>query len=144
MKTREELVKTEEFWFETIQNDIFRMVDEYLKENDINRTEFAKRLGYSKGYVSQILNGEFNCSLKKLIDLTLAVEKVPYIDFKSIEDFVKADSIKRFNLQYSDSAQIHSLAGSFSLKSEPATAFVATYHVETKQHESQFEELEAA
>jgi transcriptional regulator with XRE-family HTH domain len=86
MRTRAELMKTEGFWFETIQNEIFRMVDEYLSENDINRTEFAKRLGYSKGYVSQILNGEFNCSLKKLIDLTLAVDKVPHIEFKTVSE----------------------------------------------------------
>ena len=60
MITREELLKTEEYLFETIQNEIFRQVDVYLKENKLTQTQFAVQLGVSKGYVSQVMKGEFN------------------------------------------------------------------------------------
>jgi len=89
MITREELIKTEEYWFERIQNEIFRQVDSYLKENQLTQTQFAEQLGVSKGYVSQIMKGEFNYTLKKLIELSLAVGKAPVLDFKSPEDIIK-------------------------------------------------------
>ena len=60
MIKREELLRTEEYWFETLQNDIYRMVSEYLQKEDMNQTQLAVKLGVSKGYISQIINGNFN------------------------------------------------------------------------------------
>ena len=68
MKTREELMLTKEFWFETLQNDIYRVVSDYIANEGINQTQLADKLGVSKGYISQILNGNFNATLKKLIE----------------------------------------------------------------------------
>lgn len=93
-------MRTEEFWFETIQNDLYRMVSEYIKKEDINQTQFAEKLGVSKGYVSQILNGNFNATLKKLIELSLAVDKAPVFDFKNLKEFIKEDRQKRVQMQY--------------------------------------------
>lgn len=90
MITREELLKTEEYWFERIQNEIFRQVDAYLKENQLTQTQFAEQLGVSKGYVSQIMKGEFNYTLKKLIELSLAVGKVPFLEFKSPKEIIQS------------------------------------------------------
>jgi len=100
MITREELMKTEEFWFETIQNDLYRLVSEYIKKEDINQTQFAEKLGVSKGYISQILNGNFNATLKKLIELSLALDKAPVFDFKDLKESIKEDRQKRFQMQY--------------------------------------------
>jgi transcriptional regulator with XRE-family HTH domain len=103
MITKEELMKTEEFWFETIQNDLYRKVSEYIKKEDINQTQFAEKLGVSKGYISQILNGNFNATLKKLIELSLAVDKAPVFDFKDLDEYIKEASVKKELIHSEDS-----------------------------------------
>ncbi len=88
MITREELLKTQEYWFETLQNDIYRIVAEYLENEKINQSQLAEKLGVSRGYISQIMNGNFNFTLKKLIELSLAVGKAPVLEFKPIESHI--------------------------------------------------------
>lgn len=100
MITREELLKTEEYWFETIQNEIYRQVEAFLCENDLTKSQFAEKLGVTKGYVSQILNGNYNATLKKLIELSLAVEMAPVFDFQNLNEYIKEDFRKRYEMQY--------------------------------------------
>jgi transcriptional regulator with XRE-family HTH domain len=86
MFKREELESRPEYWLETIQNEIFRQVTAYLKDNNLTQNQFAVQLGVSKGYVSQIMKGEFNYTLKKLIELSLAVGKAPLIIFNPLTE----------------------------------------------------------
>ena len=92
MIKREELVNRPEYWLETIQNDIFRQVTAYLNDNNLTQNQFAEQLGVSKGYVSQIIKGDFNYTLKKLIELSLAVGKAPVIVFKPLTEFIPAEN----------------------------------------------------
>lgn len=85
----EELVETPEYWLETIQNELYQHVFNYMKGENINQTQLAERLGVTKGYVSQVLNGRFNHSLEKLIELSLAIGVAPDIDFKPIEIYLQ-------------------------------------------------------
>jgi transcriptional regulator with XRE-family HTH domain len=100
MITREELLKTEEFWFETFQNDLYRMVAEYIQKEGMTQTQLAEKLGVSKGYISQIMNGNFNYTLKKMIELSLALDKAPAFEFKNLEQYIQDDSRKRFEMEY--------------------------------------------
>lgn len=93
-------MRTNEYWFETIQNEIYRKVSEYIKREGITQTQFAEKLGVSKGYISQIMNGNFNYTLKKMIELSLAVEIAPVIDFQNLNDYIKEDFQKRYEMQY--------------------------------------------
>ncbi|MCL4483071.1 MAG: hypothetical protein M1445_10785 [Bacteroidetes bacterium] len=49
------------------------------------------QLGVSKGYISQVMKGEFNYTLKKLIELSLAVGKAPVISFKPISEIIQTE-----------------------------------------------------
>ena len=89
----EELVNRPEYWLETIQNEIFRQVTEYLKVNNMTQSQLAVQLGVSKGYVSQIMKGEFNYTLKKLIELSLAMGKAPVIQFRPLDKFNLTESV---------------------------------------------------
>jgi transcriptional regulator with XRE-family HTH domain len=84
-----DLIKTPEYRLETIQNEIFRQVWAYMEKEDLNQSQLAKRLGVSKGYISQIINGNFNFTLKKLIELATFIGVVPEITFKSLDDIAK-------------------------------------------------------
>ena len=90
--TREKVLKSPAYWFEYEQNELYRQVIEYMERENINQTELAGRLNVSKGYVSQILNGNFNYSLKKLIELCLSIGLVPQIKFMKIDDVIKKDA----------------------------------------------------
>jgi transcriptional regulator with XRE-family HTH domain len=86
MLKQEELTNRPEYWLETIQNEIFRQVTSYLKDNHMTQTQLAIQLGVSKGYISQVIKGEFNYTLKKLIELSLAVGKAPVLSFKPLTE----------------------------------------------------------
>lgn len=99
MFTNEELVKNTGYWMDSIQNDLYFELNEYMKTHNLNKTELANHLGFTKGYISQILNGNFNFSLKKLIDLSLAINKVPKIEFNDIDkELLKLDKMNSVKL----------------------------------------------
>lgn len=100
MKQREELYRTSEYWLETIQNEIFREVYQYMSDNNLNKAGFAKKMGFSRAYITQVLNGEFNFSLKKLIELSMAINKAPKVDFEDIDKFITEKENELNNMKY--------------------------------------------
>lgn len=92
MITREELLQSPEYWFEHAQNDLYGQVIAYMEKEGINQNQLAERLGVTKGYVSQILKGEFNYTLKKLIEISLAIGQVPKIEYASIAKVIEEDA----------------------------------------------------
>jgi transcriptional regulator with XRE-family HTH domain len=81
MFSQEELFESPTYLLTLYQNEIFREVHGYMQEKGITQKELAKKLGVSDAYVSQILNGKFNFTLKKLIELGMAIGKIPKIKF---------------------------------------------------------------
>ncbi len=81
---RNDLVNSPEYWLVKIQTDLYNNVRLYLEQNNMTQTEFAAKLGVTKGYLSQIMNGNFNHSLAKLIEISLAIGKIPVLNFEEI------------------------------------------------------------
>lgn len=86
MKNRKEIIKSPYYWFEKIQNELFRQLHDYMDKNNKTQSDIAREMNVTKGYISQILNGNFNPTLKKLINFIIFLEKVPEINFVSFED----------------------------------------------------------
>lgn len=55
---------------------------EHMKQNKITRTELAKRLGKSRGFVSQVLNGGRNLTIRTIADIAAALGVSPFFDLK--------------------------------------------------------------
>lgn len=91
MKSREELIHSKAYWMVKIQNDLYGKVEEYMQKNNLNRTEMAKQLGVTKGYLSQVLNGDFNHKLSKLVELSLAIGVAPLIEFPDLQHYIEDD-----------------------------------------------------
>lgn len=112
MLKKEELQKTPEYWLETIQNELYQLVVDYMERQGINQTELAEKLGVSKGYISQILKGQFNYTLKKLIELSLAMDRVPNLQFQQYEDFTsvenKKNSVTSYLMVYTSNSLVQS------------------------------------
>lgn len=94
MITREELIKSKEFWLVRLQSALYEQVEKYLKDNGITKTEFAAKLGVSKGYNSQILNGDYDHKLSKFIELSLAINKAPLLELVNLEDCLEFKDIE--------------------------------------------------
>lgn len=92
MKTYQELLHTDTFWITKIQNDLYNAVEDYLAENNMTRTQFAEKLGVSKGYVTQLLSGEFNHRLTKLIEISLAIGKAPILEFEDLKEVAEKEA----------------------------------------------------
>ena len=88
---RKELLSSKEYWIAKIQIDLYNQVTNYLESNNINRSELAKRLGVTRGYVSQVLNGESDHRISKLVELSLAIGVVPDIKFKNMAEYLETD-----------------------------------------------------
>lgn len=76
-----ELKEHKEYWLENIQNDLYFKIKEYMESEDLNQKQLAEKFGFSKGYISQILNGNFNYSIGKYIELALNTGHYPDIKF---------------------------------------------------------------
>jgi transcriptional regulator with XRE-family HTH domain len=91
--TREDLLKSNEYWEVQLQNDLYGIIEEYMKKNNLTRSDLAENLNVTKGYITQILKGEFDHKISKLIDLALACKKVPLTYYVDMDEFVKNDAL---------------------------------------------------
>jgi len=91
MRSFKDLIKTDSFWIVKIQNELYGIIHDYMQEKGINQSQLAQELNVSKGYISRVLNGNFNHSLQKLVDLSLKVGKVPNIHFQTPEGYLEEE-----------------------------------------------------
>lgn len=104
--TREELLNSNEYWVGEIQHSLFKLIKDYMDTNKFSRKELADRLGVTKGYISQILNGEFDHRISKLVELAMIIGKVPRIDYIDIDQIKKLDELGELHKQRYDSINI--------------------------------------
>ena len=87
MLSPNKLLESPDYLMTKYQNEIYRQLRGYMEINKLSQKDVAKKLGVSNAYVSQVLNGNFNFTLKKLIELGLAMGKVPKIEFVDREGY---------------------------------------------------------
>ena len=86
---RKELLHTNGYWVAQIQIELYNQLSDYMKKHHLNRSQLADKLGVTKGYVSQILNGDFNHRLSTLVELSLAMGKAPVIQFSDLDKIIE-------------------------------------------------------
>lgn len=90
--TREELLRQPEYWETKAQIELYDRASKFMQEHGMNRTKLAEHLGVSKGYVTQLLNGDYDHRMSKFFELALQFGYVPQIDFKPIEEIINNDN----------------------------------------------------
>lgn len=85
---RAELLKSPDYWKTRIQIALYNCADLFMKKTHRNRKQLAEYLGVSNGYVTQVLNGDYDHKLSKLTELSLAFGFVPNIEFIPVEQFI--------------------------------------------------------
>jgi transcriptional regulator with XRE-family HTH domain len=89
---REELLRNSGWWLANIQNDLYGIIYEYMNKHNLKKKDIAEKLGVSKGYVTQILKGDFDHKISKLVDLSLAFGKAPKVTYMDLENYIKNDT----------------------------------------------------
>jgi len=89
---RQKLLAEEAFILDVTEN-----VWEEMQRMGINKVQLAERLGKSKPYVSQLLNGSRNMTLRSLADICFALGVEPVINLESPKD----DSLDENGWEYS-------------------------------------------
>ena len=88
---RDELLKDPVYWTAEYQNELYRHIDEFMRKHQMNKTQLAEFLGCTKGYVTQLLNGDFDHKLSKFIELSLAIGQIPQITFRDADEYIEMD-----------------------------------------------------
>jgi transcriptional regulator with XRE-family HTH domain len=88
---RQELITSKEYWIGEMQLDLYKYLVAYMTKHKLTRKGLADKLGVSKGYVSQILNGNFDHRISKLVELALAIDKVPRMQFIDVDIVLQQD-----------------------------------------------------
>lgn len=89
MVTRKDLLNSPAYWLTKMQIEVFNLLNTYMEENHLTQKQVAERLKVSPSYVSQILNGNLNFTISKLVELALLVGKAPVILFEPVEEILK-------------------------------------------------------
>ncbi len=71
-----------EFRFETIIYRLTEKIAQKMEEKKITRTELAKRMNVSSPYVTKILRGNANFTLRSMLSLADALDQELKIDFE--------------------------------------------------------------
>ena len=93
---REALLRSVEYWVSDIQNELFGVIENYMNKKKINRSELAIELKVNKSYVTQILNGDFDHKVSKLVELSLSCGKVPILSFVDTDEYIKNDTENKY------------------------------------------------
>ena len=96
--TRAEILSSPEYWITRIQIEVCRCADAFMKAHNMNRAQLADYLGVTNGAVSQILAGNYNCSLSKLVDIAIRLGYVPKIDFILLSDKIDGNTASEEDL----------------------------------------------
>lgn len=89
--TREELLKSPAYWTMGLQMELYRQILAFMESRHMNKTQLAEYLGCTKGYVTQLLNGDFDHKLSKFVELSLAINKIPEITFSDVDEYIISD-----------------------------------------------------
>ena len=65
-------MKSPEYWEAKTQIELYNLAENFMAVTDRHKSQLAEYLGVSKGYVSQLLNGDYDHRMSKFFELALA------------------------------------------------------------------------
>lgn len=87
------LSASKKYWLKKIQIELYNELHDYMEANNLKQDDLAQKLGVSKGYISQLLNGNFDHKISKLVDLAFLMDKVPVINYPQYVNYVQKEGI---------------------------------------------------
>ncbi|MFT6337384.1 MAG: transcriptional regulator with XRE-family HTH domain [Halioglobus sp.] len=94
-------LKSKYYWTAKGQGKIYGMLNDQIKKRG-DSARLAEKIGSTPGYVSQILSGdaEINPTWKKIVKFCLALDKVPVLEIRDIDDYLFEENMKASYWKY--------------------------------------------
>lgn len=87
---RQQILNSAEYWTAKMQISLFRLAVDFMRKHNLNRKQLAQYLGVTPGYVTQLLNGDYNYRLSKFFELALAFGTIPEVNFIKKDEYISA------------------------------------------------------
>jgi transcriptional regulator with XRE-family HTH domain len=84
-----EAARSVDYWQDVAQTDFARDMHRRMKERGISAAELARRMGTSKAYVSQLLDGG-NFTLLTMVKVAMALDAVVRVQLEGREERAQA------------------------------------------------------
>ena len=78
-----------DYWQDVAQTDFAREMHRRMKEKGMNAAELARRMGTSKAYVSQLLDGG-NFTLLTMVKVAMALDAVVRVQLEGLDERAQA------------------------------------------------------
>ncbi len=72
---------------------------EIMQEQDVNRSELARRLGKTKGYITQLLDGRTNMTVRTISDVFVALDRAVHFQEGPLDATVNAAPLLKLDLE---------------------------------------------
>ena len=95
MRKLERRIQSPNYHLTKLQNKLYGEIKSYLKQEGMNQSKLAEKLGVTKGYISQIINDGADHKLSNLFKIALAIGKIPKIEFLDPEEFMQIEKESR-------------------------------------------------
>lgn len=112
--------KEREQEYERLVEQVVTMLDELVRSSDISRAELARRLGRTRGYVSQVLGGK-NLTLRTVNDFAHAVGARVELYSHPLTQAVLPSNVIRFDHVAKDRRERTQWVGDRSREIRPST-----------------------
>jgi len=119
-------IKSKYYWTAKGQGRIYGMLNDQIKKRG-DSANLAKKIGSTPGYVSQILSGdaEINPTWKKIVKFCLALDKVPVLEIKDLNDFLFEEQLKASYVKFDNLHRLYQV-----IESEKASELISPTHFE--------------
>jgi len=117
-----DLISTEEYWTTHFQTILFEAIDDYLTKTKKKKSTFAKEIGVSKGYVSQILNGDADHKISTFVKFILASGHIPELKITTIKDYLNKQETFKNNQEKMSLKNVHLEKTSLQKESSATTS----------------------
>lgn len=87
--SKEDLLRYRAKLIRKVWHDIYIAFEQRNLEDGLKKTDIAERLGVHKSVISRRLNGSSNITLEVLSDMCRALDYIPDINLKKIEEICK-------------------------------------------------------
>lgn len=80
--------------------DVTELICQVMEDQAVNRSELATRIGKTKGYVTQLLDGRTNMTVRTMSDVFVALERAIHFQDGPLEATVNASPQITFNVSW--------------------------------------------